>query len=114
MIPRRLVLADQIQRLRTDGGGNHFAHELRMGCRGGLRPPQANRLGGEAYVVVHIERTCLVMGIELVVAAGKLHRVVPAEANGELAPLVIGVERQQGVVQVEQGQPKARGLGIRH
>ena len=85
-----------------------------MGGSGGLGPALAHGLDGKPHVVVHIERSRLVVCIELVVAARKLYGVVPANADGELAPLVVGVNGQERVVQVEQRQPGAICLGISH
>jgi hypothetical protein len=65
---------------------------------------------GKRFRIVHVERAGLVVGIELVVAARKLHRVVPADANGEFAPLVVGVQGQQRVVEVEQRKPHTAGI----
>ena len=114
LVTRRLVLADEVECLRLDGRGDDLAHELLVRGRCGLGPAQTHGLGGKPHVVVHVERARLVVGVELVIAARELHRVVPADADGELAPLVVGVERQQRVVQVEKCQAKAASLHFNH
>ncbi|MNV27797.1 hypothetical protein D3C71_1189580 [compost metagenome] len=104
------MLADEVERLGLDGRGDDLAHELLVRGRRRLGPAQAHRLGRKTHVVVHIERASLVVGVELVVAARELHGVVPADADGEFAPLVVRVERQQRVVQVKQRKPQAAGF----
>ena len=109
-----LVLAHELLGLGPEGGRHHLAHEAFVRGARLLGAALAHGFGGKAHVVVHIQRTGLVVGVKLGIAAGKVHRVGPADADGELAPLVVGVERQQRVVQVEQGQPGAMVRGFSH
>ena len=68
-----------------------------------------DRFGGEAHVVVDVERARLVVGVERVVAALELGRVGPADGLRELAPGVVRIDRQQRVVEVEQRDAPAGG-----
>ena len=96
-----LVAAHQRERLRPDGGLHHLAHEPRVRRSRLLRPLTAHGLGGEAHVVVDVERARLVVGKELVVALAEVMRIGPADVGGEDTPGVVRVDRQQGVVEVE-------------
>ncbi len=92
----------QIERLRPDGGLDDAAQEILARGQRPVLAAQADGLGGEADVGVRVQRARLVMGIELVVAGLEVAGVAPADLQGELAPGVVGVDRQEGVVEVEQ------------
>ena len=53
---------------------------------------------------MNVQRTRLVVGIELIVTASELIVVGPANVGGVDAPRIVRIDRQQGVVQVKQGQ----------
>ena len=61
---------------------------------------------------MHIKRASLVLGIEAVVLALECNRVHPPTGNGEFAPSVIRIDRQQGVVQVKEGNAGHQWLSI--
>jgi hypothetical protein len=64
----------------------------------------AHGRGGETAVFMDIQRAGLVLGIKGVVLALEVPGVTPTQRQGELAPAVVGVKGNQGVVQVKQGQ----------
>ena len=61
-------------------------------------------LGAEAHVVRDVQGAGAVLLVEGLVGLGVCHRIAPAELHGELAPRKIGVQGQQGVIEVKQGQ----------
>jgi hypothetical protein len=101
-VARMLVRSYQRQRLGRDAGPDHFVHVagMRLGRLGGTT--LAGGAGGKPHVIVDVERARLVVGIKLVIALAEHRRVGPAQFGGEHAPGVVGVQRQQGVVQVKQ------------
>ena len=68
-------------------------------------------LRGKGTVVGEIGRAGAVLLEELGIGALELGGIAPAQRNRELTPFVVRVNRNQGVVQVEQGQA-ARRAGI--
>ena len=98
------VATHQVERRRPDLRRDHLAQEARL--RGGQRGRVAHlqRLRREGDVGVDVERAGAVVGEEGVVAGPEGRAVDPAQASGELAPGMVGVERQQRVVEVEEAQ----------
>ena len=94
-------------------GLDHLAHELRVRQGRRLGAALANGVGGEAHVVVHVQPPGDVVVVERLVAPAELFAVGPADADGEFAPLVVGIQGQQGVVLVEQGQSAALYLRVK-
>ena len=98
------MLLQQGARGRANRRGDHFGHVL------GLHGVQlgAGKAGQgaerEFQVLDRIERTSLVLGKEFIVAALEGVGVDGANAHQESAPLVVGVDRQQGMVEVKQGE----------
>nr|GEU28121.1 hypothetical protein [Tanacetum cinerariifolium] len=98
-VARVLVFFQQRQRGRADLGHHHLghvpgAHRVELGAR--ERGQRAER----KFQVFHgIEGPGLVLGVEAVVATGEFDGVDGADAHQELAPLVVGIDRQQRVVE---------------
>ena len=61
----------------------------------------ARGAGGKAHIVMHVQHARLVMGIKLVIALDKRIALVPAQTHSELAPRLVRINRQQGVVKVK-------------
>ena len=74
---------------------------MRSFCFG--RALSAQGLRGKVHILKNIERAGLVLLVKIVVAPVELNRVVPAQRGGKGIPLVVGIHRNQGVIQVEQG-----------
>jgi hypothetical protein len=104
LVAAPLVATQQVQRLRQQLRADHLAHETLMRRRRLVGAALAQGIRGEAHVVVDVERAGLVVLVELVVAALELHRIGPADLLREDSPGVIGIDRQQRVVEIEQGQ----------
>jgi hypothetical protein len=96
------VPVHQFARRVKHGRADHLVHELAMpGVE--LRAREAGqRAERELEVLDRVQRTVLVLGEELRVARGEAHRIDGADAAQELAPLVVGVDRQQRMVEVEK------------
>ena len=111
-IAAALVMAHQLQRLGGHPGAQHLGQEtLARGQGLGQRALTPHR-GGEVDVGVEIERAGLVVGIEGIVAATELVGIGPADLDHEAAEGMVGVDRDQRVVQVEQAE-MAGGCGHR-
>jgi len=95
------VRLDQRLRLGPEGWRDDLAHEALTPGRelGGAALAQGRRREGD--VGVDVEPTGPVVGVEPVVAGAKRDRVDPAELDHEFAPGMIGVDRQEGQVEVE-------------
>ena len=93
---------DEIERRRPERRPDHFAHETAMRRRELIGRALAQRLGDEVDVGIDVEPAFAVLRIERVVAALERRRVDPTEADHELAPGEVGVDRQQRVVEVEK------------
>ena len=76
------------------------------------RTAPAQRFSREFDVGADVELAGLVLRVELVVAAPEFGFVDPAEPDHELAPGMVGVERQQRVVEVEQTQVHAPSSSV--
>src|SRR5690606_6556802 len=72
--------------------------------------PLAHGGRGEADVVVDIQRARLVVGVIAVVGLAELLGVAPAQAHGEFAPGVVGVQGNEGVIEVEKGESHTKRL----
>ncbi len=97
----RAVAFDQLDRLRVDGRQDHLFHEGLLQGGLGLGIQFAPDAGGEGDVLVQDQGAVAVLLVEGVVARPVGHAVGQLVADEELAELVVGVERQQGVVEVE-------------
>jgi hypothetical protein len=109
-----LVQAHQRQRLVADRRAHDLLHEQGVCLARGLGPVPAHRFGGETHIVVDVQRAGLVLGEEFLVALRELFCVGPANGGREDAPGMVGVDRQQGVVQVEQRHLARAGHGAGH
>ena len=104
MIAQCLVLLYQIQSDWLDGGLNHLTHELLMRQLGGFCPFQAHRFSGKSNVVMNVENARLVISIKRVISGFERGRIRPTNLQTELAPCVIGIKGEQGVIEIEQCQ----------
>ena len=96
------VALQQFHRLRPDRRRDHFAHVLRVQVLQACRVETGQGAEGELEVFDRIEGAGLVLVEEFFVAALVGVAVDHLVPHQELAPLEVGVERQQGVVEVKQ------------
>jgi len=68
----------------------------------GLKPVFAHGLGGKLHIGVDVEFALLVLAIKRVIALGKFFGIGPTHAGGVLAPRVVRIQGQEGVVQIKQ------------
>jgi hypothetical protein len=105
-----LVLADQVERGRPQLGLHHLAHEALALGLGLLQGPMAPYRGGEVHIRGQVQRAGLVVGVEGIVALAELLAIGPADVDHELAEGVVGIDRNERAVEVEQAQA-SRGTG---
>ena len=91
----------QRQRLWQDRGADDGLHEAGMCLRGFFSALSTHGTGGKAHIVVNIQRAGLVVLVILGVTTFEIFTIAPAQRQSEFAPLVVGVHRDQGVVQIE-------------
>ena len=98
------VRGDQGARLGADRRHDHRFHIVGMpGVDFGARPMRQRRQG-EQQVFVNVERAGLVALVEIVIFAVELDRIHDPPRHQIAAPGMVAVDRQQCVVEVEQGQ----------
>ena len=103
-ITRIQVLLHQFNGRRLHGWTDHFVHKALM-SRSRLRLATLDHgCRGKAHIVGNIELPGLIVFKESVVLAAKGLLIAPANGDGELAPAVVRIQRQQGVVQIKKGQ----------
>ena len=95
------VLPHQVERLLFDAFLHHSPHKTCVSSyriRSALFP---DRRRGKTHVVMQVKRSGLVLLKKTGVQTPELDAIAPAQRDGEFAPLVVGIERHQRVVQVE-------------
>jgi len=102
--------AGEGQRPGADHGPDALCHELGMPAFQLLRRVARERAERKLEVFVDVERARLVLLEEHVVLGFVLLAVEHAPVDEELAPLVVAVAHEQGVVEVEQDQAAARAF----
>src|SRR5690606_38836254 len=90
------------------GGGperrlDHFLHEADAHLFQLRTRKACQRAEREFEVLDRIQGAGLVLGVELRVLAREFVRIDGANADHELAPFIVGVDRQNGVVEIKQG-----------
>ncbi len=101
LMPERAVFADQFA-----GFGQHYrcyfaAHEFPVPGSEFLLRVANQRRQSKAQVSIDIQRARFVVFIELFIAAGKVLAVNQSSFHHKLAPQVVAVTADQGVIEVE-------------
>ena len=101
LITGRLMGLHQRQRLWQDHGVDDGLHKAGVCLSRFFSALGTHGTGGKAHIVINIQRTSLVVLVILSVAPLEIFTIAPAQRQGEFAPLVVRVHRDQCVVQIE-------------